>query len=271
MGAISLCVEIITVPKYSLPLPRPRVVWAGFNRIEDWNPVPSRPWWRLYWNPTPGATITFAGTDYRLDHEKTLLMPPDTRFEQKLMNPFENLFVHFSLGMPGDRLRDRAYCLNVSASLKRDLLTLTELIRAHPESVACRCRLAAWIFSSLAAIPESDWPRRISDERIRRAAEAIESDPGRGWSVKELAAMAHLSVNAFIRAFRRALGITPHAYLQRLRMQYAERLLSETDRSIDEIAAACGFSDRNYLSRVFAEKHRQGPAAYRKSARGTPG
>jgi AraC-like DNA-binding protein len=36
-----------------------------------------------------------------------------------------------------------------------------------------------------------------------------------------------------------------------------------TDRSIDQIAADCGFPNRYYFTRVFRSHHECGPAAYR--------
>ncbi len=46
-------------------------------------------------------------------------------------------------------------------------------------------------------------------------------------------------------------------------MSHAEALLSTTDRSIDEIAAACGYTDTRHFRRLFGARHRISPATYR--------
>jgi AraC family transcriptional regulator len=62
-------------------------------------------------------------------------------------------------------------------------------------------------------------------------------------------------------------GQAPHRYLMRLRIERAQRLLSETGTSIAEIAFACGFANQEHLTRLFKRSCGSTPAAYRKSRR----
>jgi AraC family transcriptional regulator len=52
------------------------------------------------------------------------------------------------------------------------------------------------------------------------------------------------------------------------RVEQAERALVETSTSIAEIAAACGFSNQEHLTRLFKRSRGITPAAYRTSRRG---
>jgi YesN/AraC family two-component response regulator len=63
--------------------------------------------------------------------------------------------------------------------------------------------------------------------------------------------------------FRKEVGLTPVAYLNRCRVKQAKRLLVETERSITEIAMDVGFSDSGYFSRIFRREVGQSPEAYR--------
>lgn len=58
------------------------------------------------------------------------------------------------------------------------------------------------------------------------------------------------SVYQIIRAFRRRLGTTPHAYLMRMRVDYAASRIAEGD-SIAGVAAEAGFADQSHMTRHF--------------------
>lgn len=83
---------------------------------------------------------------------------------------------------------------------------------------------------------------------------------------RELAALAGLSRYHFVRSFRRAFGMPPHAYLNQMRLLAAKRLLKE-GRSPGEAAAAVGFFDQSHLTRVFKRAYGITPAVYAVPAR----
>ncbi|MDF2801214.1 MAG: DNA-binding protein AraC-type [Anaerocolumna sp.] len=71
--------------------------------------------------------------------------------------------------------------------------------------------------------------------------------------------LSHLS-----REFHKELGITPIAYLTRIRLEHAMQLLLNTDASIQKIADDCGFSSSNYFTKVYKKVLHITPAQYRK-------
>ena len=83
-----------------------------------------------------------------------------------------------------------------------------------------------------------------------------------------LAEVAGLSCFYFIRVFRAAFGLTPHAYLAMLRLEHARRLL-RTSSSIAQVAAAAGFSDQSHLTRFFRRVYGMTPGVYAKAVRPT--
>jgi YesN/AraC family two-component response regulator len=77
----------------------------------------------------------------------------------------------------------------------------------------------------------------------------------------------HLGMNEdyLTLCFRKELGMTPIAYLNRYRVNQAKALLTDSDRTITEIALAVGFSDSGYFSRVFRQKVGLSPEAFRRA------
>jgi AraC-like DNA-binding protein len=67
--------------------------------------------------------------------------------------------------------------------------------------------------------------------------------------------------------FKAQTGRTPNDYLQRLRIEHAQRQLRQTNRSITEIALATGFSSGQYFSTVFGRYTGVSPTVYRQGAR----
>jgi transcriptional regulator GlxA family with amidase domain len=86
-------------------------------------------------------------------------------------------------------------------------------------------------------------------------------------SVDQLAARAHMSPRTFARKFKAETGTTPHAWLTRLRVQHAERLLEQTDESVERVAAASGFGSSTLLRHHFIRERSTTPQAYRRNFR----
>lgn len=90
-------------------------------------------------------------------------------------------------------------------------------------------------------------------------------------TVAELAATAHMSRRTFIRAFHASTGTTPAEWVRSRRLDLARRLLETTDRSIDQVAAACGFGNPATLRQAFAAAFATSPSAYRRQFSTRPG
>ena len=81
--------------------------------------------------------------------------------------------------------------------------------------------------------------------------------------VATLAAMANVSPSHFFALFKKRTGCPPMDYFTRLRMRHAGHLLGSTSASVKEVAAALGYDDPFYFSRVFKSVHQVPPSRYR--------
>ena len=96
---------------------------------------------------------------------------------------------------------------------------------------------------------------------INRARELIDDDPAAPLTLAELAELCGLSHFRFLRAFTKATGLTPHAYLMQRRIQEARRLIA-AGTSLAEAAFASGFSDQSHMTRLFVRNFGVSPGAY---------
>lgn len=83
-------------------------------------------------------------------------------------------------------------------------------------------------------------------------------------TVEQLAERAHMSARTFARRFRAEQGTTPAAWIARQRIIAAQRLLEQTDFSLDLVAQQCGFASAAVLRQNFSRVLRMSPTAYRK-------
>lgn len=81
----------------------------------------------------------------------------------------------------------------------------------------------------------------------------------------DVAAIAHLNKAYFVREFKKYFGITPIAYLIKFRMDYAKKLLQETNLPIKVIALDCGYSEPTFFNTYFKKTFSLTPEEYRKS------
>jgi AraC-like DNA-binding protein len=86
--------------------------------------------------------------------------------------------------------------------------------------------------------------------------------------VATLAALANVSPSHFFTLFKQRVGCPPMGYFTRLRMHHARRLLGSTSASVKEAAAALGYDDPFYFSRVFKSVNKIAPSAWRRQSRG---
>jgi AraC-like DNA-binding protein len=130
-------------------------------------------------------------------------------------------------------------------------LAKSSLSRNWPEAVVhSQPRLSMLSFMPM---PEASDLNRggLSPALKNRICEFIESNIGEKISLDSLSAMAGLSPHHFARAFQQSLGMPPHRYLLRRRLEHVEQMLRDTQLPLSHIALAVGFSDQSHLNRHF--------------------
>ncbi|WP_409344995.1 AraC family transcriptional regulator [Paenibacillus sp. MBLB4367] len=101
-----------------------------------------------------------------------------------------------------------------------------------------------------------------SVEKLTAVLRHIDSHLTETVSVEELAKLAHLHPNYFIKFFKAHLGDSPIQYINKRKLDHAKTLLRTTNLSIKEIAEATGM-DLHYFSRLFKQAAGMSPTVYR--------
>ena len=100
---------------------------------------------------------------------------------------------------------------------------------------------------------------------IRPALDFLEVSPERECSVSELASMCHMSESRFFYCFKKSMGRAPMEYRADLLIMNAQRLLSEPEISISEVAERLGFGSETYFRRIFKAKVGVSPREFRRN------
>jgi transcriptional regulator GlxA family with amidase domain len=112
--------------------------------------------------------------------------------------------------------------------------------------------IAHWL-TSIVGLDSKEEELLVPDPLVARAQLWIEQHFTEPMSMAQLATDLSTSLATLNRRFQKALGVSPKAYVQQLRLQAAIRMLEKSSRSVDRIAALIGYSD----SRLFRTMFRQ--------------
>ncbi|MBX7116067.1 MAG: AraC family transcriptional regulator [Myxococcaceae bacterium] len=131
-------------------------------------------------------------------------------------------------------LQAEAFAADSQGEMAADLLAealLLRLSRVHPRQVHLRHSVG-----------------------IRRALELMNAHFAEALSVEQLAQAAAMSRYYFSRCFRKEVGESPYARLQRIRLNRAAVMLRHGRVSVTEASLACGFGDLGRFSRKFRQQ-----------------
>lgn len=105
------------------------------------------------------------------------------------------------------------------------------------------------------------------DWRIRRAVQLMRAEPYIAHDINALALEAGLSRAHFYRQFERSTRMTPHVYLNVLRMELAVKWIVHADDRLSAVGDRLGFSAQAHFTRFFRDHSGVSPSEFRAVAR----
>jgi len=255
----------------------------------------SFPYWRFYWNKTPGAFVFFEERVF-LEADRIILIPPNTPFYTDILHNKTNgserycmeggwiqshemesismekgyiphFFIHFNLGYQFDNINPGIYPVPLGERQKNLISLITENLMSGSKSFNLKNSLAIYnlILSTVITIPEDSWQEFTIGNKIIKVLNYINQHLDESLSNEMLAGTVHMAPNSFARLFKQQTGKTAQDFIRKKRVENASRLLYHSDQSIKQISDECGFNDRYYFTRVFSREMGISPARYRKN------
>lgn len=219
----------------------PEVSWRVRNVI--------RAPWFFFWNPAGTVRIIFNGETMEIGQEYAVLIPPFTRIAAYSDRPFPHLYAHF-------RAPEPFKCVHRRPSLLPSESVQTFFKEKRYQGPPWRSNIC-WqllLWEYLMKLPPESYdetPENPLDERIVKAVQLCENQVANPPDNAELAQSVGMSINNFYRIFHREMGISPHRYREGLRLEFARKMLLESDAKITDIALQCGYADRYQFSKAF--------------------
>ena len=107
---------------------------------------------------------------------------------------------------------------------------------------------------------------RVHRRHYERARRFMDGSYTQGITVEDVADHVGLSRSQLYRVFEAVAGRSPKEILTELRLRHAQRLLEDTDMTVEEVAASAGFASAQRLGVVFRAHVQNSPTAYRQHA-----
>ena len=107
----------------------------------------------------------------------------------------------------------------------------------------------------------------ISPHRLRGVVAYIRENLAEDVTLSKLAEVAGLSPHRFAHNFKHTTGLSPHQYVIRERVEWAKRMLRETDMTVTTIAYVLGCGSPSRLTLLFHRATGVTPSVYRASFR----
>jgi len=185
----------------------------------------------------------------------------DTLFGLPEMKPIQKLLQKASRGL---RFTD---CVAVP-SIRKNMEKITHA--GETERIVLLLQILNLLASETNAVPlasESYVPQinQKSGERINRIYNFLMSEFTRAITLEEVAQVAAMTPEAFCRYFKKTNGRSLREFLNQIRIDFAGRLLIETEKSVTEICFESGFSTVSNFNKRFREIKRCSPREFRRA------
>jgi AraC-like DNA-binding protein len=240
------------------------------------------PFWRFYTTDKQGAFVIWSGRRFELYPKRVYLVPAWAPFTTGTARAVGHGYVHFLVsGFPEAWLKEsfdrpvglpRAGALGALVERWMEAMQMEQDRRSLLATYGWAGVLAqAAVIEAVEGLPEG--PRKRlrewieTDQALRAALDRLDADPAARVDNAELAGIAGMGVDHFIRRFKAATGLTPAQYRIERRVLTASRWLAGTERKLDDIAEAAGFTDRFYFTRIFKERLGLTPREFRRMHR----
>ena len=126
------------------------------------------------------------------------------------------------------------------------------------------CRLLHRMVEQVMAVSCPRELTRTREETARQAHDYLEEHMSEKITIDHLARLFHVNTTTLKAAFRHVYGVSLAAHMKKHRLEAAEKMLQQMDKTLGDIAAAVGFASQSRFAEAFREKYGLLPSQYRR-------
>lgn len=241
-----------------------RIYEVGANEVDDeWQHKDVRsPFWRLFYDLSSGVWVKSAERPFHLDEGSAILLPDGVTFDCGATQRVSHAWIHFALPFNDQETVTKPILISVGPEFQEVGNRLRRVVMEQRVEQTRRLGMALLHLAFL-EVDAQTW--EVRDPRMRKILAWLDINLGTPISNEQMAQVAGLGVEPFIRCFKKSAGQTPAVYVTARRMREASRRLAYEDESIEYIAEAVGYRNRHHFSRVFQRFAGVGPATFRRN------
>lgn len=139
--------------------------------------------------------------------------------------------------------------------------------RLYAESAALMLAVHLLKINSLSRQSTQEYKGGLPMHKLTQVLEYVDEWLDQNIGLSDLAQIVNVSQYHFARLFKQSVGITPHQYLIKQRVERAKQLLQRCDLSIADIAIQCGFANQGHLNYHFKRRIGVTPKAFVNSSK----
>lgn len=223
------------------------------------------------------GTVRIQNEPFDLHAGHLIIIPPGIPhvYQADEQHPWSIFWIHFE----GTQTQNALNSLGVTAKQPVLYVADTQMLRASFEEVmACLnynysdaglLAMSSELMRLISRIklhqnhPQAQ--RRTAENRIQGTIEFMQRHLDIALTLEELSAQAGQSVPYYSSLFKARTGQSPVAFFTQMKIRKACDLLAQTELSVKETAAALGYEDPYYFSRLFKKVQGLAPSDYRNS------
>ena len=191
-------------------------------------------------------------------------IPKSTPYSVQCKSQGKSICVNFSGEID---LPPTVYDCSDRPEIKLEFLKLMNYKNLHSKVNYCEAAAIVYsLFSFLYKISESEYVAHDTRSKLEKARQFInEHYTDTSLKISDVAEKFGIGEKYFRVCFKKVYNVAPSQYIISLRLQSAEKFLTESDLNISEIAFLSGFCDVYYFSKMFKSRFSLSPKEYRRA------